>query len=105
MLEQRNCVCTCNSAQHHYPKLDVANLRTVGYSYAAFADNDEPSSQLIRVIFQVDSDENAACILFKIYKSHRATNYALAADTVAFAYLFDQKFLIKDTINMETFYL
>ena len=44
--------------QLRYPKLNVATLRIFGYSNAAFANNDDLSSQLRRIIFLVDADEN-----------------------------------------------
>ena len=48
--------------QLRYLKLDVATLRIVGCSDAAFASNDDLFSQLDRIIFLVNAYENAAPI-------------------------------------------
>ena len=86
--------------QLRYPKMDVSTMHIVGYSNAAFANNDDLSSQLWRVIFLVDGDENAEPIAFKSYKLRRATRSVLAAEVIAFANMFDESFAIKDTIEV-----
>ena len=78
--------------QLRYPKLNVATMRIVGYSYVAFANNDDLSSQLGRAIFLANNDENAAPIAFNSYKSRRVTRSVLTAEVIAFAYLFDEVF-------------
>ena len=64
--------------QLRYPKLDFATMRIVGYSDAAFANNDDLSSQQGRIIFLVNNDEDAAPIAFKSYNSRRVTRSMLA---------------------------
>ena len=75
-------------------------MQIVGYSDAAFANNDDLSSQLGRIIFLMDDDVNAAHIAFKSYKSRRVTRSILAAEVIALADLFDEAFALKDTIEM-----
>ena len=49
----------------------------------------------------MDIDENSAPIAFKSYKSRHVTRFVLAAEVIAFSDLFDEAFVLKDSIEME----
>ena len=75
-------------------------MRIVGHSDTAFANYDDLSSQLGRIIFLVDDDGNAAPIAFKSYKPYLVTCSVLASEAIAFADLFEEELALKDTIGI-----
>ncbi len=72
-----------------FPCLEQANVRIVGYSDAAFANNHDLTSQLCRVILLMDKIDNAIPVSFKSYKSRRVTRSVLSAEAIAFADMVD----------------
>ena len=75
-------------------------MRIAGYSEVAFANNDDLSSQLGRIIFISNTDENAPSIIFKRYKSRHITFSVHSAEVISFADLFDEALVIKNAIEM-----
>ena len=75
-----------------YIKLDMASTRVVGFSDAAFANNDDYSSQLGLIIIFADSDNIAVIISYISYKSRRVIRLILVAEVISFADLLDEGF-------------
>ena len=76
------------------PKLDVATLRIVGYSEAAFAYNDTISSQEGWIIILLEADGNAVTISWRSHKSRRVTRSVPFGEVIAFAEMFDEAFAL-----------
>lgn len=55
---------------------------------------------LVEYIFLIGADENAMRISFKSYKSLCITHSILVAEVIAFADLFDEALVVKDSIEM-----
>ena len=85
-----------------YPKLNACAVRLIDYSNAALANNEDLTSQLGRILFLMDTDENASPIAFKSYKSRRVTRSVVAAEVIAFSDLFYEVCGLKDTIEIST---
>ena len=78
-----------NVAHLKFPSLERDDVRIVGYSDAAYANNRDLTSQLGRIILLMDKSNNAIPVSFKSYKSRRVTRSVLAAEAIAFADMFD----------------
>ena len=77
----------------------MKSLRVVGYSDAAFANSEDLSSQLGRIILLMDGTDASVPILFKIYKSRRVTRSVLSGEVIGFADLFDDAFSIRHRLE------
>ena len=82
-----------------FPRLDMKSLRVVGYSDAAFANNQDLSSQLGRIILLMDGTGVSVQKSFKSYKSLRVTRSVLSAEIIAFDELFDDAFAIRHQLE------
>ena len=69
-----------NVASLRFPKLEMNSLRTVGYSDATFANNNDLCSQLGRMILLMDDTDVSVQISFRSYKSRRVTISVLSAE-------------------------
>ena len=74
-----------------------------GYSDAVFANSDDLSSQLGRVIFIVDTDVIAATIAFRSYKLLHVTRFVLGAEVISFECSFNEGFALKNTVEIEIY--
>ena len=81
------------------PSDQLNNIRIVGYSDAAFANNSDMKSQLGRIILLTDCSNSAIPIVFKSYKSRRVARSVLSAEVIAFADLFDDALALKSQIE------
>ena len=88
-----------NVAHLKFPSLERDDVRIVGYSDAAYANNRDLTSQLGRIILLMDKSNNAIPVSFKSYKSRRVTRSVLAAETIRFVDMFDDALALQSQIE------
>ncbi len=75
-----------------FTRLELSTLVIRGYSEAAFANNEDSTSQLGMVIVLCDAHENANMLHYASWKSRRITRSILVAEVYAFSAYFDYAF-------------
>lgn len=73
--------------------------RIMGYSNAAFANNNDLTSQLGRIILLVDDSDTIIPISFKSYMSRRVKRSDISAEVLAFAELFDDVYTVRSILE------
>ena len=86
-------------AHVQFPKLDLNIARLVGCSDAAYANNHDLTSQLVRIILLTDDNNAAIPIAFKSHKSRIVTRSVISAEVIAFADIFDGVFVIRSQVE------
>ena len=66
----------------------------------AFANNEDYSFQLGRIILLVDKDKKASIVSYRSYKSRRVTRSVSVAEVSTFTDLFDEEFALKKTVEL-----
>ena len=79
--------------------LERDDVRIVRYSDAAYSKNRDLKSQLGRVILLMDMSDSAIPVSFKSCKSRRINRSVLAAETIAFADMFDDALALQSQIE------
>ena len=82
-----------------FSSLERDDVRNVGYSDTAYANNRDLISQLGKVILLMGKSYNAIPASFKSYKSRRVTRPVLSAETIMFADMFDDVLAIQSQIE------
>ena len=83
-----------------YPKFVKDSLRLRTYSYAAYTNNYDGTSQLGYIVFLAEKENKCHPLYWSSYKSKRVSRSVLRSETMAFADTFDMKFAIKKDMEL-----